>query len=43
MNREAARAKGEDVPETPADLLVRAGRKGIKAGGGWHDYALGDR
>lgn len=43
MNREAARAKGEDVPETPADLLVRAGRKGIKAGGGWYDYAPGDR
>lgn len=43
MNREAARARGETVPEGPIDLLVRAGRKGIKAGGGWYDYAAGDR
>jgi 3-hydroxyacyl-CoA dehydrogenase len=43
MHREAARARVEDVPETPADLLVRAGRKGIKSGGGWYDYAPGDR
>lgn len=43
MNREAARARGEDVPETPGDLLVRAGRKGMKTGGGWYDYAPGDR
>ncbi|MEZ5755612.1 MAG: 3-hydroxyacyl-CoA dehydrogenase NAD-binding domain-containing protein [Paracoccaceae bacterium] len=43
MNREAARARGEDVPETPGDLLVRAGRKGIKTGAGWYDYAPGDR
>jgi 3-hydroxyacyl-CoA dehydrogenase len=43
MNREAARARGEDVPETPGDLLVRAGRKGVKTGGGWYDYAPGDR
>lgn len=43
MNREAARARGEDVPETPGDLLVRAGRKGIKTGGGWYDYVPGDR
>lgn len=43
MNREAARARGENVPETPGDLLVRAGRKGIKTGGGWYDYAPGDR
>jgi 3-hydroxyacyl-CoA dehydrogenase len=43
MNREAARARGEDVPETPGDLLVRAGRKGIKTGGGWYDYNPGDR
>jgi 3-hydroxyacyl-CoA dehydrogenase len=43
MNREAARARGETVPETPGDLLVRAGRKGIKSGGGWYDYAPGDR
>jgi 3-hydroxyacyl-CoA dehydrogenase len=31
------------VPETPGDLLVRAGRKGMKTGGGWYDYAPGDR
>jgi len=43
MNRDAARARGEDVPETPGDLLVRAGRKGMKTGGGWYDYAPGDR
>ncbi len=43
MNREAARARGEAVPEGPLDLLVRAGRKGIKTGGGWYDYAPGDR
>ncbi len=43
MMREAARARGEYVPETPADILVRAGRKGQKAGGGWYDYAPGDR
>ncbi|WP_142781834.1 3-hydroxyacyl-CoA dehydrogenase NAD-binding domain-containing protein [Agrobacterium sp. T29] len=43
LHREAARARGETVPETPADLLVRAGRKGQKTGGGWYDYAAGDR
>lgn len=43
MAREAARARGETVPETPGDLLVRAGRKGAKTGGGWYDYAPGDR
>jgi 3-hydroxyacyl-CoA dehydrogenase len=43
MNREAARARGEALPETPGDLLVRAGRKGQKSGGGWYDYAPGDR
>ncbi len=43
MNREAARARGEAVPLTPGDLLVRAGRKGQKTGGGWYDYAAGDR
>jgi len=31
------------VPETLGDLLVRAGRKGQKTGGGWYDYAEGDR
>ena len=43
LQREAARARGEDVPETLGDLLVRAGRKGQKTGGGWYDYAPGDR
>lgn len=43
LHREAARARGENVPETPADLLVRAGRKGQKTGGGWYDYAPGER
>lgn len=43
LHREAARARGEAVPETPGDLLVRAGRKGQKTGGGWYDYAPGDR
>ena len=43
LHREAARARGEDVPETPGDILVRAGRKGQKTGGGWYDYAPGDR
>ena len=43
LQREAARATGQEVPETLADLLVRAGRKGQKSGGGWYDYAPGDR
>ncbi len=43
LYREAARARGEAVPETPGDLLVRAGRKGQKTGGGWYDYTPGDR
>jgi 3-hydroxyacyl-CoA dehydrogenase len=43
LQREAARVKGEAVPETLADTLVRAGRKGQKTGGGWYDYAPGDR
>ncbi|TWI38768.1 3-hydroxyacyl-CoA dehydrogenase NAD-binding domain-containing protein [Mesorhizobium tianshanense] len=43
MHREAARARGESIPETPGDLLVRAGRKGQKSGGGWYDYAPGER
>ncbi|MFZ5964219.1 3-hydroxyacyl-CoA dehydrogenase NAD-binding domain-containing protein [Thalassococcus sp. BH17M4-6] len=42
LQREGARAAGEDVPETLADILVRAGRKGQKTGGGWYDYAEGD-
>ncbi|PRD40044.1 UNVERIFIED_CONTAM: ehhadh [Trichonephila clavipes] len=43
LQREGARAAGLDVPETLGDLLVRAGRKGQKTGGGWYDYAPGDR
>ncbi|MCX8572386.1 3-hydroxyacyl-CoA dehydrogenase NAD-binding domain-containing protein [Aminobacter sp. MET-1] len=43
MHREAARARGEQIAETPGDLLVRAGRKGQKSGGGWYDYAPGER
>jgi 3-hydroxyacyl-CoA dehydrogenase len=43
LQREAARGRGETVPETLADILVRAGRKGQKTGGGWYDYAPGDR
>jgi 3-hydroxyacyl-CoA dehydrogenase len=43
LHREAARGRGEIVPEMPGDLLVRAGRKGQKTGGGWYDYAVGDR
>jgi 3-hydroxyacyl-CoA dehydrogenase len=43
MQREAARARGEAVPVSPGDILVRAGRKGQKTGGGWYDYASGDR
>lgn len=43
LHREAARARGEDVPLTPGDILVRAGRKGQKTGGGWYDYLPGDR
>ena len=42
LQREGARARGEDAPETLGDLLVRAGRKGRKTGGGWYDYAPGD-
>lgn len=41
--REGARAKGEPVPETLGDRLVRAGRLGQKTGGGWYDYAPGER
>ncbi|WP_421697641.1 3-hydroxyacyl-CoA dehydrogenase NAD-binding domain-containing protein [Ancylobacter sp.] len=43
LHREAARARGEAIPETPGDLLVRAGRKGQKSGAGWYDYAPGNR
>ncbi|MBP7000409.1 3-hydroxyacyl-CoA dehydrogenase NAD-binding domain-containing protein [Amaricoccus sp.] len=43
LQREGARGRGEDVPEALGDILVRAGRKGQKTGGGWYDYAEGDR
>lgn len=43
LQREGARAAGADVPETLGDILVRAGRKGQKTGGGWYDYQAGDR
>ena len=43
LQREGARARGEQVPETLGDILVRAGRKGQKTGGGWYDYQAGDR
>ncbi|MDS9469286.1 3-hydroxyacyl-CoA dehydrogenase NAD-binding domain-containing protein [Paracoccus sp. MBLB3053] len=43
LQREGARAAGQDVPETLGDILVRAGRKGQKTGGGWYDYAAGER
>lgn len=43
LQREAARARGETVPEALADILVRAGRKGQKTSGGWYDYAPGSR
>jgi 3-hydroxyacyl-CoA dehydrogenase len=39
LQREGARGNGQDVPETFGDILVRAGRKGQKTGGGWYDYA----
>ncbi|MFN7011407.1 MAG: 3-hydroxyacyl-CoA dehydrogenase NAD-binding domain-containing protein [Allorhizobium sp.] len=43
LQREGARAAGADVAETLGDILVRAGRKGQKTGGGWYDYQAGDR
>ncbi len=43
LQREGARAAGQAVPETLGDILVRAGRKGQKTGGGWYDYVPGDR
>lgn len=42
LQRQGARAEGQDVPETLGDVLVRAGRKGQRTGGGWYDYAAGD-
>ncbi len=43
LQREGARAAGQHVPEQLGDILVRAGRKGQKTGGGWYDYAPGNR
>ena len=43
LYREAARSRGDAMPDMPGDLLVRAGRKGQKTGSGWYDYAAGDR
>ena len=43
LQRAGARAAGKTVPDTLADILVRAGRKGQKTGGGWYDYAPGER
>ncbi|MDM7458319.1 MAG: 3-hydroxyacyl-CoA dehydrogenase family protein, partial [Paracoccus sp. (in: a-proteobacteria)] len=43
LQREGARKAGQQIPETLADILVRAGRKGQKTGGGWYDYAPGQR
>ncbi|WP_174802939.1 3-hydroxyacyl-CoA dehydrogenase NAD-binding domain-containing protein [Martelella limonii] len=43
LQREGARSEGQDVPETLGDILVRAGRKGQKTGGGWYDYREGER
>ncbi len=42
LQREGRRAEGHDVPDTLSDILVRAGRKGQKTGGGWYDYIKGD-
>jgi 3-hydroxyacyl-CoA dehydrogenase len=43
MHRQAARARGETIPDGPGDILVRAGRTGQKSGGGWYDYRPGDK
>lgn len=43
LQREADRAAGKIIPETLGDILVKAGRKGQKTGGGWYDYVPGDR
>lgn len=43
LQREGARALGQTVPQSLADILVSAGRKGQKTKGGWYDYRPGDR
>lgn len=43
QQREAARAKGEAIPETLGDVLVKAGRMGQKTGGGWYNYTSDNR
>lgn len=43
LQRESARTAGQTLPETLGDILVRAGRKGQKTGGGWYDYGHNDR
>lgn len=43
LQREGDRAAGKEIPETLGDILVRAGRKGQKTGGGWYDYEPGNR
>jgi 3-hydroxyacyl-CoA dehydrogenase len=43
MQRKAARERGETPFAPIADRLVEAGRLGQKTGGGWYDYAPGER
>ncbi|MBU3029468.1 3-hydroxyacyl-CoA dehydrogenase NAD-binding domain-containing protein [Paracoccus marinaquae] len=43
LQREGARAAGQVIPDTLSDILVRAGRKGQKTGGGWYDYPAESR
>ncbi|MDM9620619.1 3-hydroxyacyl-CoA dehydrogenase NAD-binding domain-containing protein [Rhizobium sp. S96] len=43
FQRKAARARGETPFAPIADRLCEEGRFGQKSGGGWYDYAKGDR
>lgn len=43
FQRKAARERGETPFAPVADRLVALGRLGQKTGGGWHDYAPGER
>ncbi len=43
FQRKAARSRGEEVFAPVADRLVAENRLGQKTGGGWYDYAEGDR